>query len=388
MVRTVLLAVASCALLAPPPPADTVRDLLAAAAKLRDEKPLDAAQLYGQAIAKSQSTMGMLALEEEAAEEFNRFAGRSRPGDVVAAVLAKLDPKRCGAFASAPLLAAELLLLDVVAADGKHVKEAAAVLANHRGGKSGAALKALAGFGEALRECREGDAAKAASGLKAFFDVAAAEEWTDLAIAAGIERVALRLRLEDAAGAAAAMGETAALATPKTPRRHLALFQHLVGVRLKDAPEAVLKPWQDAMGYMKQDDPGVGSAGAGKGAPGSANSAEKETPYGQAIRITGKWKNIATVTRTRTGHEVCVGWDPKFREEVPRSPGIRHVTEGGLTLALVEWSVALRYGREETDGQGAPGVDAEPDRWRPWYRLARGETWALGRDGVVRITGK
>jgi len=390
MPRAALLAAAWLVpLLAPPSPVpkESLKDLLAEAeAKSRASKPLEAAALYGQAIALGHRN-GDLLQEQEAAEAFLRFyAGTDGDGrrEAAAAALAKLDAKRCGAFVSAPLLAGEVLLAEVAKGDGKLVAEAAAVLGWHaRNARSGAAIAATASFAAAVKEARGGDPSKAALPLNEVLDLAVEQDWTDLALAAGAELAVLRLKGGDAAGAAAAVGSAAALISPKTERRHLEFFKELSEVRLKDAPEAVLKPWHDAMGYLKKDAPGVGAPDGGAG--GDAAGARRESPFGAAVKPGAKTRVLATVSRTKEGFDLRLGWDPKFRSAFAHPPGVRHVTEGGLTLAFADRSVSARAG-DPVLGNGPPGADSQPAPGRAFYRLARGETWTLHRDGVVFIT--
>src|SRR5688572_19363420 len=113
---------------------DTVQDLLAQAKeKARAAEVMEAAGLYGDALAL---------VEQEVFDAFTEFlqkvprppreGGREvasttgTPRDVLAAVLSRLDAKRCGAFVSAPCLAGDLLLEAIGKGDGKFVKEAAA----------------------------------------------------------------------------------------------------------------------------------------------------------------------------------------------------------------------------------------------------------------------
>ena len=95
---------------------------------------------------------------------------------------------------------------------------------------------------------------------------------------------------------------------------------------------------------------------------------------------------MATVERTATGFEFRVSWDPKFRGLQKRTDGTRYLDEGGLTLGFADWAVGVAMADPE-GLMGQPGESSRMKAGHAWYRLARGETWSLSKDGVVVISG-
>src|SRR5688572_5805040 len=187
--------------------------LAEARAHAKASEHLKAAGSYGDALAEAQKA-GDLVAEQEVADAFFEFLERvptprgtatgststvAGPRDVKAAVMARLDPARCGAFVSAPCLAGELLVDAIRAGDGLYVAEAAAVFEQHEKGiKSGAGLKVLAILARGMKEAAAGEQ-KAAATFTEVRDASVRQYWTDLALAAGVELAALPAKKGDAA---------------------------------------------------------------------------------------------------------------------------------------------------------------------------------------------
>ena len=245
--------------------------LAEARAAHRGGDPEKAGALLGEAVAKAQKAGNLLA-EQEAAEVFRELIGRRRPGvpgDVEPALMERLDARRCGAFFSAPLLAGEILLDAVVSGESDGLGKAAAVLKPHvKGGKSGKAVGVLSRLAAAVVEARGAAPEKAVEFLDAVIKDAAAEDWVDVATAAGVELAALHVRSGREDEAAAAVAGFTALLGPKTEQRFLQYARTAVEKRLSGAPEKVLAPWKSAM----EGPYGVGSAFGGGGAGGAGGA--------------------------------------------------------------------------------------------------------------------
>lgn len=393
---------AAAAFAAPAAPAkDMVQDLLAKAKeKARAAEVMEAAGLYGDALALAQKQADLL-VEQEVFDAFTEFlqkvprppreGGREvasttgTPRDVLAAVLSRLDAKRCGAFVSAPCLAGDLLLEAIGKGDGKFVKEAAAALAPHAKGKSGLGLATLAKFGATLQETPSGAAPPAGGGpLELIFATASQEGWIDVAMAAGVELAARDLARPDGAAAAKASVERlAALVTAKTEARLVVWIREAADARLKGASEEVLKPLADAIAGIGGQS--VSAAGGAGGAGGKGGEAGKPiSPLGEVLRKGGRGGPIGTATRTKEGFEFRVAWDPKFKGVHQHQDGVKHLDDGGLTVAFLDWSVAARMA-DPVGTRGQPGESSHPEPGRAFYRIARGETWTLRADGVVAV---
>ena len=397
-----LLAAAAILAAGPAAAKDGWKDLLAEAkAKARASENGKASALFGEALALAQKQGDLLA-EQEAFDAFREFlerlpgppkeggrevesiAGGSR--EALAAVLSKLDPKRCGAFVSAPCLAGDLLVLAVEKGDGRFVEQAAAALAPHaKGGKSGLGLATLAKLGAALKARTPGeDPAAADAPLEEAFAAAVQENWTDLAMAAGVELAArAAARPGEAAPAKAAVERLARLLAPETDLRLCTWLRSMVDVRLKGAPEEVLKPFADAFAARVG---GSASSAGGRGGRGGegADSAAPVSPLGEALRKAPRGSPLGTVARAKGGFEFRVAWDAKFRGVHQHQDGVKHLDEGGLTVSFLAWSVAMRMADPEGT-RGQPGESSRPEEGRAFYRLARGETWALSKEGIVSI---
>lgn len=372
--------------------------LAEARAHAKASEHLKAAGSYGDALAEAQKA-GDLVAEQEVADAFFEFLERvptprgtatgstttvAGPRDVKAAVMARLDPARCGAFVSAPCLAGELLVDAIRAGDGLYVAEAAAVLEPHgKGTGSGAGFKVLAILARGLKEAAAGEQ-KAAATLTEVRDASVRQHWTDLALAAGVELAALPAKKGDAAKAKAAVVALAKLVSPKVDRRHLSWCSDALRERLKDLPAEVQKPFADAVGpILQKGEPGMAG---GKGGA-AVNSENPVSPLGLAHGRTEAGKPLASVARTDKGFEFRVAWDPTFRATRAREPGVGYLDVGGLAVALSNWSVGLAV--VDLVGNRAGPADLHvPSPGQAFYRLAPEETWTLTKDGLVQVSAK
>lgn len=373
--------------------------LAEARAQAKASEHLKAAGSYGDALAAVQAA-GDLVAEQEVAEAFFEFLERlprqprgtatgststvAGPRDAKAAVMARLDPVRSGAFVSAPCLAGELLVDAIRAGDGLFVAEAAAVLEPHgKGTKSGAGLKVLAILARGLKEAAAGEE-KAAATLAEARDAALRQDWTDLGLAAGVELAALAAKRKDAAKARSTVATLARLVSPKVDRRHLSWCSDALRDRLKELPPEVLKPFADAVApILQKGEPGTAGGSGGR----AVDSENPVSPLGVAHGRTEAGKPLATVARTDKGFEFRVEWNPNFRAPRAREPGVGYLDEGGLTVALCNWSVGLARVDFVGNQSGPAGLHVPPPG-QAFYRLAPGETWTLTKDGLVQISIK
>jgi hypothetical protein len=383
--------------------AEGVEPLLAGAKeKARASEFGAAAALYGDAFALTHRE-GDLVREQEVRDAFREFLEKLPPAPIVGGeeassvttdlrgvrliVMKRLDPARCGALVSAPCLAGEVLLETVARGGGSGVAEAAEVLGPHAGtARSGLGLRTLGTLARGLVAAAAGEES-AATSLKGGLETAAKQEWTDLALAASLELAAFHAKKGDAAAARAAVESMAALLTPKTERRIIQWAVAAAGRRLEGAPPEVRAPLDDAVKALRE----VMSRG-GRGMRGGAGGAGEDprnplSPLGLALRRSPKGKVLATVARTKEGFELRVAWDLKYRGLHQRQDHVQALAEGGLTISLADWSVAVGL----VDAAGTlPGPPEEhaPAPCAAFYRVAAGETWALTKEGVVQITGK
>jgi len=376
----------------------TVQELLAQAKeKARAGEPAAAAGLFGDAFALVQKQSDLV-VEQEVFDAFREFVERlppppleggkevasvaGSPRDALAAVLCRLDPKRCGGFVSAPCLAGDLLLVAIEKGDGKYVKEAAVALAPHAKGKSGLALATLAKLAAVLQETPSGAAAPADGGaLDSIVATATQEEWIDLAMAAGVERAARAVARPDGAAAAkTAVEALAALVTPKTSPRLVSWLRMTTTARLKGAPEELLKPLTAAFAAQG----GSSAAGAGGRGANGADSAKPVSPLGDILRKGSKAALVGIASRTKEGFEFHVAWDPKYKGVHQHQDGVTYLDDGGLTVAFLDWAVALQMA-DPAGTAGQPGGRSDPEPGRAFYRVGRGESWSVRADGVVTV---
>jgi hypothetical protein len=126
-------------------------------------------------------------------------------------------------------------------------------------------------------------------------------------------------------------------------------------------------------------------AGAKGGA--AVDSENPVSPLGLAHGRTEAGKPLASVARTAKGFEFRVEWDPAFRASRAREPGVGYLDEGGLAVALSNWSVGLALVDLVGNRAGPPGQPV-PAPGQAFYRLAPEETWTLTKDGLVQVSAK
>ena len=127
-------------------------------------------------------------------------------------LMLQLDAKRSGAFVSAPCLARHLLLAATASGDMKSVPDAAKVAIAHakqRG--AGRCAKAMALYADGMLARLKEDDANAATSFQKAFAIARDEGSTPIAMHLAVESAALKLRLRDSDGAAAAIDALAKL---------------------------------------------------------------------------------------------------------------------------------------------------------------------------------
>jgi len=366
------------------PPADDVKALLAEAEAQVQAKDLAAAAVsFGQAAAAAHKANDLL-LEQEVAEKLDRPLSRMEPA-AVAALLKCLDPARSGAFVSAHAIATDLLLAATARADYAQVDAAAAVLAKHeKSPNPGKCPPFVTRYAEGLKALAAKKEKDAAAVLDKALDGFVKNGWLDLATSAGTELAAVRLRLGDEAGAAAAIGAVASACGEGTDPALLREWRSLVEKRLRGAPPAVLTAYEKAIAPIA----GGSSAGAagGAGGAGASAGAPAKSKVGAAWESLDSKKPFVTVARTKAGFRVREGFDAKFVADRPPAPGLGYQVDGGVTMAFAGNAVALRM-IDPTGRRGQPGESSEPSTsgWA-FYRLAEGESYGLAKSGVVSVT--
>jgi hypothetical protein len=399
--RTTLCAVATFVLAASAAAKDTPQSVLDDAKALAKRgDALKTAERFGDAIALAQAA-GDLAAEEAAADETAKFVddayreslrNQAKGGGtndaptqsaLLAAILRKLDPVRCGAFVSAPVLARGVLQLATETGDFASVADAAKVAASHGSrATSGRAAAVVAKYADGMRAVADGKYDVAALLLDAACADAGKSGWIDLAAHAGTEAAASWFRAGAADKAAASATSVAALFDGKSHLSVVIRWSKFAHARLAGAPPAVVKPVDDAVARYG----GAGAPGApgGRGGKGASAGATPISDVGKLLPRLAKGKPFVSVARVAKGMEVR--WTTTAEKPVKEfADGVEIVDEGGVTVALCDRSVALMMiDLEGTRGQ--PGGRGEPQAVRAFYLLAEGETWNVSKEGVVTIT--
>lgn len=366
---------------------------------------LAAAERFGEAIALAQAAAD-LETESQAAEALDDIvssAPRPRPATggagatgteqptsslaLLAAAMRKLDPARCGAFVSAPVLARNVLLAASESGEMRHVPDAAAVAAKHamRAG-SGRCAEVVARYAEGLCAILEKRPADATAPLQSATEDAAKSGWPDLATHAGTELAVAWLAAGDEAKATAAVAAVAARVPDEMDGSVVSRWMACLNARLADAPAAVRKPADDAIrSYPEARRAGRDGGAGGAGAAGGAAGEEPVSDVGRLFRKLAAGKSFVSVTCTAAGHDVRWATAPKKKLLRPFSLGEQFVDEGGVTLGFAGRSVALR--RVDLVGlDGKPGDHGDVGPVRAHYLLADGETWSVTKSGVVTIS--
>ena len=300
----------------------------------------------------------------------------------IAAVMESLDPKESGAFVSAHLLAAEVLLRNTKSGAKLHVEAAARTLGKHaRRPKVGKCAKALDKYGKGMLKLAKGEPKAAVVPLSQALDIFIRESWLRLAVHASTELCALQLSLEDPDGAKRTIAKVSRLVTPKTDPDVIMAWRKLVKNRLGDAPAGVLVDYHAAMKPFERMSVSAAGGAGGAGAPGGpARQSEVMRNLG---KVKGK-KPLFSVRRTQDGFLIRKGYDKKFKAVLPYKSGVVHHGEGGIVLSFCGYAVGL-YRLDSLPGNGLPGNSSRPDWTQAFYHLADKETFSVTRSGKVLI---
>jgi len=368
-----------------------LRDALAIAKAGAGER-LHAAQRFGDAVALAQSA-GDLAAEDAAASALEKFyddctvdavrnpdaegktGGPPSRAALLVAVMQKLDGSRCGAFVSAPALARNVLRLATQTGASECVAEAGKVLALHaRKPTSGRAAAVAAKYADGFRADHAADAAAA-------FDAAAADAancgWTDLAMHAATEAAAKWAGNGNADKAAASLAAVAPAFGDAPDPLLVAQWGTMLDRRLKDAPPAARKPFDDLKARMPK-----GSSASGAGGAGGKGGA---TDIGKTLPTMPRGKPFVSATRRSTEFELKFATKPAGKFAADFSESRHFEDEGGVFVGFSGKSVGL-WGVDFAGGRGGPGGGSAPSPVRAYYLLAEGETWSVSKEGLVTIT--
>jgi hypothetical protein len=402
MVTAVLLLCAA----APAAAEDTPQSALDDAKILaRKGDRMKAAERYGDAVALAQAAGDMQA-EEAVADSMQKFfddaardamtdtgaaATHDTPlvGALLAAAMRKLDPNRCGAFVSAPVLARNVLELATETGDFASVADAANVAASGARTTSGRAAAVVAKYAVGLQAVTEKKLDLAAPSLDAASAEAASCRWLDLCAHAGTEAAVSWLGASSPEKAAASMSAVAAAFIGNASWAKANEWGRYAHKRLAGAPESVGKPLEDLLAKGKGG--GSVSAGGGRGGRGgAAGAAGTGPPMSDVARLLAKLapgKPFVSVTCGARGLDIHWATAPDERTVKKFEEKVGVADEGGVTLCLNERSVALRMvDLEGRNGQPGESAGGRAPVVRAFYLLAEGETWAVSKDGIVTIT--
>lgn len=358
-------------------------ELAEAAALAASGKNVEAAKAFGKAAALAHKANDVFAEQLVAAKLSATVLGGppSSHADVIAAVLGALDPKRAGAFVSARALAADLLFEATREGQTGHVAEAAKALAPATAApKSGKAVKTLAAYAKGLQSVAAGKGAASIEPLTEALTVAAAEDWIDVAFHAGTELAAQAVAAGRPEAAAAALTIVGKLFTPTVDRDHVQNWRKLVKNRLAGAPPEVMAPYDEA---MKPFGGGSSSSAAG-GQGGRGQQPGGKSKLGRAWDDLSPTAAIANAKRVDDGFELTFAYEGKMKQ--PLGPGVTIGNQGGVMLAFHGRGVALAV-LDLIGTAGQPGGTSYLPAGLPLYRLAKGETWSVSRQGIVTISG-
>jgi hypothetical protein len=363
---------------------------------------LKAAERFGDAIAALQKA-GDLQGEEAAAHDVeealgmvNRVTppspeGSTSPAPTRAAVLAalaqRLDPLRCGAYVSAPVLAREVLCLATETGDLASADAVAKIAAAHaKRATSGRAAAVVAAYAQGAATAAAGKLADAAPLLDAATADAAKAGWVDLAVHAATEAAAswAKAGAEDKALASVNAGIAAFGASPS--RSKVNDWHTWASQRLAAAPESVRKA-MDEFAKKQTGGSSVSASGGrgGRGGNGAPGGGEPVSEIAKLLPKLGKGKPVVSVRRTAQG--MLIQWATPEEPEKPRTfeSMVRVADAGGVTVALFDRSVSLMM-VDLKGTRGQPGESSQASDVRAYYLLAEGETWNVSKDGVVTIT--
>ncbi len=292
-------------------------------------------------------------------------------------LMMKLDPKTTSGVCSAGQVAHALLFHASRTGDATHVAQAVEVVAAYAKLKTGRHAKSMGDYATGMDLIAAGKAAEACRSLSAALGVAKSEGWSYTAVHIGTELAAAHL----AAGAESEAKQ--ALATTKTAldetkdRAVFQIWQSMVKTRLPDAPETVLAPFEASA----EDFGGAGMAGAAGGRGGTPSS---ESKVGGAWKKLSKKKPFVSVLRTGSGFRMTESFDKHFEKEKEFATGVKHVDDGGITVAYFDRGVALVM-LDLRGNMGQPGEASEPGPFQFFTPLAEGETWGITKAGTIIV---
>jgi hypothetical protein len=372
---------------------DPEKECRKAAALVEEGKFEEGGKLFAEILAPLQKKGDLLGEQQAAAALFAAFDNADKAGradgheaPLLLALLAELDPKRNGAFVSAPALAGRLLLLSTESGDRTHVETAEKVLKTFaRQKKSGTGAAALAAYGDGLVSLAKGEKEAAAAALNEAFSVMVEHGWWDLAVHAGVELAAAELSLEKPRAATDALKRIDGLFPEKGDVTFANMLSALVKVHLAGAPAEVLAPATRAIGRHG----GVGRAGAsgGRGGAGGQAGGGDISEVGKAFPRLPK-KQPFVIAR-RKGHEFEIRhvFDRDFEDTMPWCTMVKHQDSGGITLSF--WCGAVALAQVDLEGlQGQPGERTVASPLTAFTYLADGETWGVSKTGVVTVESK
>jgi hypothetical protein len=339
--------------------------------------------------------------ESMAAAFPNDDAARVRPNLLRASLLATamdhLDPARCGAFVSAPVLSRYVLQLATETGDFTWVPDAAKVAAIHgakRGSGRGAATTAK--YAAGLTCVAQKRWADAMDPLLAAFNESAESGWFDLAMHAGTELALAWWAAGDEAEAKRTLRAVGTMLEAPRPQYFFHLWIDCVKTRLPDSQhplrkfldglKSLAKAYGDhESGYAGQGDGLIGEGS--RGGHGGKGGVDPVSEIGALLPVMAPSGPIVTVTRTADGFEIR--WSTSAGRAPVRKIDERLVsaTEGGVTLTFQSASVTLRI-FDPTGLRGYPtlsGTPLEPDPAQAFYLLALDEVWTVAKDGHVTI---
>jgi hypothetical protein len=363
--------------------AQTVDLLLAdAAAAAKSNRSKDAAKALGRAAAMTHKANDLLAEQmvgTQLVALLQPLDGTSL-AEALAEVLSGLDAKRAGAFVSARALAGELLMLATRSGSTAHAPEASKALSAQSGAlKSGKEARHLASYAKGLELVSLGKAAEAIAPLELALKGAAEEGWTDVALHVGTELAAQALAGGDSGKASESLATVATLIKPDTSPDLVQTWRNAVRTRLKGAPADVLVPFEAAVKPFGEKT----KTGSSVNNPG--NRLGNLSKVGRAWDRMSPTQAIVTVKRLDDGFEVTPSYAPDLKAKQRLASAFTHHTEGGLGLGFRERGVALLL--IDFEGTRHPAASNAVPPGTALYRLARGESWVVGRNGVVRISG-
>jgi len=301
---------------------------------------------------------------------------------LLAGVLSRLDPDRCGAFVAAPVLARNVFVLSTMDGDLSGVAVAMEVAQVHATrASSGRSAAVVARYGAGLTELVAGRFEAAAGTLDRAAAEAAEARWVDIAAFAGTEAAVAWTRAGKHDHAAASLSVAVDAVRYRGSGRFAADWRELMSKRLADAPASVREPADGLPDWIRKQttQPGLG----GRGQQGWSTP---ETPVVTWLR---SHDDAATfVGAKRHGRRFVVSFQApvETRDVVELDTGVGYESCGGVTLGFCRGSVGLADIQFPGPAKGGSGGRGSPSPIRAYYLLAEGETWNVAKDGVVTIT--